>query len=564
MLPGPINSGVKRIEFSPDSNFILAKFHDGALKLFEKTTANLVPGPFDGQPVSSWRFSPDGAVLATVVIPSQSEQFIRLWSTKTGSLLAESVERHRQGFIWPIGLVFAEESDRLLAVSQREVHLWEKGCDETWSSKKIFWRLENDPLIEGATFIGGRKVVIYIRSSDSVFTVKIWPAEWKWDPKGDIIHEGALTDISFDPSGARFTTFFNNAIRCWDAETGRPVVEPIKCRSKRCHSEFGSSEDGHRLYLNIEDEDGQSLWDIRPGAYKPLKLCHKEVVYTARFSPDGRKVITASADGTARIWNAGSGEGLGNVLKHDDAVNSAEFSPDGRLAVTASLDNTVRIWNSQSGELAYPPLKHRDWVWDAQFTADGQKILTYPNRGDIHLWDVATGQLIESNIKRHSERTKAFCKDTTAESISNGRRIVAGINGVRLCDTVSGMPLTENMGSELELIVRWQKDFKGRLSPGAERLVVISKDQNFASVWECPVVPLPVPSWFPRILEAIARQRVIESGCFAPVSMEEIMALKIESERKANPDFYGNWVQWFFADRSNRAQSPFPKNFPAA
>ena len=62
------------------------------------------------------------------------------------------------------------------------------------------------------------------------------------------------------------------------------------------------------------------------------------------FSPDGKLVVTASDDGTARLWEAASGRSLHTLKGHTDYVNGAVFCPDGKLVVTASIDGTARLW----------------------------------------------------------------------------------------------------------------------------------------------------------------------------------------------------------------------------
>jgi WD40 repeat protein len=61
------------------------------------------------------------------------------------------------------------------------------------------------------------------------------------------------------------------------------------------------------------------------------------------------RVVTASFDKTARIWDAATGKPVGEPLRHEDGVMSAAFSPDGTRVVTASLDNTARIWDVRRG-----------------------------------------------------------------------------------------------------------------------------------------------------------------------------------------------------------------------
>ena len=80
------------------------------------------------------------------------------------------------------------------------------------------------------------------------------------------------------------------------------------------------------------------------------------MVYAAAFDPKGERVVTASWDKTARIWDANTGEPIGNPLQHDDVVDTAAFDPKGERIVTASEDKTARIWDARTGEPIGKPL----------------------------------------------------------------------------------------------------------------------------------------------------------------------------------------------------------------
>ena len=86
------------------------------------------------------------------------------------------------------------------------------------------------------------------------------------------------------------------------------------------------------------------VWDAETGDVAARLRGHKDAVLSAKFSPDGRRLVSTSADKTARLWDLESGAELAVLTGHVDKVMWAEFSNDGQMIVTASYDGTARLW----------------------------------------------------------------------------------------------------------------------------------------------------------------------------------------------------------------------------
>jgi hypothetical protein len=110
-------------------------------------------------------------------------------------------------------------------------------------------------------------------------------------------------------------------------------------------------------------------------------------VSTIVFSPDSRRVVTASWDRTARVWDARTGQPLMRELRHDDHVLDARFSPDGRQITTASRDRTARVWDAATGLPLSEPLGHEQPVRAVSFCAN-DRLLTVCEDGSARVWEV--------------------------------------------------------------------------------------------------------------------------------------------------------------------------------
>lgn len=71
-------------------------------------------------------------------------------------------------------------------------------------------------------------------------------------------------------------------------------------------------------------------------------------VYAARWSPEGRRIVTGSRDGVIRIARADDGTDLARLRGHEAYVHALAFAADGEALASCSGDNTVRLWGTRS------------------------------------------------------------------------------------------------------------------------------------------------------------------------------------------------------------------------
>jgi WD40 repeat protein len=106
-------------------------------------------------------------------------------------------------------------------------------------------------------------------------------------------------------------------------------------------------------------------------------LSHKGPVVAATFDPTGKRVVTASEDGTAQVWDARTGDSLTTLSHGGLRVFSAVFSGDGQLVLTSAEDGTARIWDASRKQQALLVLAgHTGSARDATFSHDDKQIAT--------------------------------------------------------------------------------------------------------------------------------------------------------------------------------------------
>ncbi|MCB0567931.1 MAG: WD40 repeat domain-containing protein [Lewinellaceae bacterium] len=155
------------------------------------------------------------------------------------------------------------------------------------------------------------------------------------------------------------------------------------------------SPDGTRVVSASWDKTAK-VWDVATGRELFTLTGHEDYVRAAVYSPDGAKIVTSSGndwafkDMSIRVWDANTGAQLYILKGHTKAIRSVAFANHSNRIVTASHDNTVRIWDLDKRMEVDPPLEHPSSVITAAFSPDEKKVITAAEDGVVRVWHLAT------------------------------------------------------------------------------------------------------------------------------------------------------------------------------
>jgi WD40 repeat protein len=372
-------------------------------------------------------FSQDGSVVVT----AGSDGTAREWNATTGNQVLTFA-----GHSGPISTVAFSGNELITASSDGTAKIWDAEPIE----QRALLRDGTGPQIITANFSPVDPHIVATANGDG--TVRVWNTSHQTAAVARLRVPGAVS-AEFSADGKFLVTAGNEQVRIWrmtSLDSPFRVLNTARCANPRSTTPRALDSavlSQNRKLLVTSDQDGAAcVWNASTGGLvrkftEPASIsggvggglgAGGSAMRWAVFSPNGEQVLTASDDGTARIWDVRTRTPL--QVMHEptgEAINRASFSPDGALLVTASNDGTARIWNATSGRLLRTlNAPGGSSVYNTAFSYTGSRIVTCSSSATV-IWST-TGQQLTQFQYRTKFSDCAFSPD--------GREIVtAGAEG---------------------------------------------------------------------------------------------------------------------------------------
>jgi WD40 repeat protein/tRNA A-37 threonylcarbamoyl transferase component Bud32 len=382
--------------FSPDGKQVVSTANDGTARVWDAATGKelaTLRGHTDH--VLAGRFNPDGRHVLTV----SADRTARLWD----ATFDHDGPPRRGAWLGVQRAAFSPDGRRL-AVScyEKPSAIWELSSGK----RAVVLQIKDDGAgLDSLQFSPDGKRLLGAAQSRVVAVLDATTGKLLKMLKG-------ATVACFSPDARRIVTA-EQAGRIWDAATGKELVVLGGKDAPPIYDAIFSPDgtkvltraSGPRISQSDPDRVSAFLWDAGTGN-QLLTLKDPETVHIGNctslaFRPDGRRILTASANGMARTWDAATGAELLVLRGHSDIVNRAAYNRDGTLVVTTSDDKTARLWDADSGKELFVLRGHRDKLNTAAFSPDGRLVATGSDDRTARLWDAQTGKQV-ATLKGHT------------------------------------------------------------------------------------------------------------------------------------------------------------------
>ncbi|NOH02225.1 MAG: TIR domain-containing protein [Chloroflexi bacterium] len=345
----------------------------------------------------------------------------------------------------------------------------------------------------------------YIVSASADDTACVW--NMTGGKKYCVQHDGDVTDaLITNDNSLLITASKDGTIRLWDFESGQlntildyesPVLDiDINARNKilvgglenenvavvnldlrRTVYTFNFSNGPVNVvkfhpngdWLSVGVKNGRvRLWKVSTGVLQPGPY-HEAEVFDIAISPDGKIMVSISADSTARISRAESGRQT-HVLQHPDWVRDVAFAPDSSWFATASDDKIVRVFDANTG-VEKIRMYHGSFVQKVEVSPDGNWVASTGSDLSVRVWDAQSGALM----------LEPFLDDTGSALVfsPDGKRIIAGdrSGNITIWDISS-------LYARVGIIEFPQRANKAKFDPAGNWVLINTNDRN---LWQIPV-----------------------------------------------------------------------------
>jgi WD40 repeat protein/serine/threonine protein kinase len=307
-------------------------------------------------------------------------------------------------------------------------------------------------------------------SAGSDGIVCLWTADAKIPVRVLRGHRGAVSRVRFSPDGSLLATASaDGTVRLWDVESG---TAKRAFGGHRRTADFVAFSPSGALLATASSDGMVRLFEVRTGS-KLRELPNKGAIVSLAFDPKGERLLVAPRDTVVRIYSAQDGELDLELAGHTELVQSAEFDRSGDRVLTASSDNSAVVWDSHTGKRLVDVSDYYRGKCVARWVPGDRLFVTFSNDRAMKLLDAASGNVVCS-LDGHA------LKITDADFSPDGARSVTAGENARLWN-VSGATSPLRRAPRDSRVMRTQIAPNGRfvafpLADGTTRILDVAKD----------------------------------------------------------------------------------------